>query len=168
MMSISKFTSKVIGTSGAGGSTRRRVRQLPPNYRGAVDAIERYLMHFGSMDGDSAASLFEDVADLFEQAAADGTPIARSSGGPRGVRGCVDSDYSKAGMSTGSRNGWSTPSLALQAKTPEKKRVNSDDDTARPGPPYAGPGEVVQGAPRAARGGLRTNQQRIPAECCAG
>ena len=31
-------------------------------------------MHFGPMDGDSAAVL-EDVADLFEQAAADGTPI---------------------------------------------------------------------------------------------
>ena len=32
-------------------------------------------MHFGPMDGDSAASMFEDLADLFERAAADGTPI---------------------------------------------------------------------------------------------
>lgn len=32
-------------------------------------------MHFGALDGDNAASLFEDVADLFEAAAADGTPI---------------------------------------------------------------------------------------------
>jgi DNA-binding ferritin-like protein (Dps family) len=43
--------------------------------RQAVDAVERYLMHFGPMEVDSAASLLEDVADLFEQAAADGTPI---------------------------------------------------------------------------------------------
>ena len=32
-------------------------------------------MYFGALDGDSAASMFEDLADLFEQAAADGTPI---------------------------------------------------------------------------------------------
>lgn len=54
---------------------KARVRQLPPDYRTAVDAIERYLMRFGPMDGDSAASVLEDVADRFEQAAADGTPI---------------------------------------------------------------------------------------------
>jgi DNA-binding ferritin-like protein (Dps family) len=32
-------------------------------------------MYFGPADGDSAASMFEDLAGLFEQAAADGTPI---------------------------------------------------------------------------------------------
>jgi DNA-binding ferritin-like protein (Dps family) len=32
-------------------------------------------MHFVPADGESAASQFEDLADLFEQAAADGTPI---------------------------------------------------------------------------------------------
>lgn len=29
----------------------------------------------GTDDADSAASMFEDLADLFEQAAADGTPV---------------------------------------------------------------------------------------------
>jgi DNA-binding ferritin-like protein (Dps family) len=67
--------SKVIGDKRRWRQYKARMRRLPPNYRTAVDAIERYLMHFGSMDGDSAASLFEDVADLFERAAADGTPI---------------------------------------------------------------------------------------------
>ena len=67
--------SKVTGDKRRWRQYKARVRQLPPNYRTAVDAIERYLMHFGPMDGDSAASLFEDVADLFEQAAADGTAI---------------------------------------------------------------------------------------------
>jgi DNA-binding ferritin-like protein (Dps family) len=52
-----------------------RVRQLPGNYRAAVDAIERYLMYFAPVDGDGAASMFEDLAYLFEQAAADGTPV---------------------------------------------------------------------------------------------
>jgi len=67
--------TKVIGDKRRWRQYKARVRQLPPNYRTAVDAIERYLMHFGPVDGDSAASLLEDVADLFEQAAADGTPI---------------------------------------------------------------------------------------------
>jgi DNA-binding ferritin-like protein (Dps family) len=74
-MFISKFISKVIGDKRRWREYKTRVRRLPPNYRTAVEAIERYLMHFGPTDGDSAASVFEDLADLFEQAAADGTPI---------------------------------------------------------------------------------------------
>jgi DNA-binding ferritin-like protein (Dps family) len=69
------FISKVIGPKRRWRQYKARVRQLPPNYRTVVDAIERYLMHFVPVDGDSAASMFEDLADLFELAAADGTPI---------------------------------------------------------------------------------------------
>ena len=69
------FISKVIGPKRRWRAYKARVRQLPENYRSTVEAIERYLMHFGPMDGDSAASVLEDVADLFERAAADGTPI---------------------------------------------------------------------------------------------
>jgi DNA-binding ferritin-like protein (Dps family) len=65
----------VIGPKRRWRAYKARVRALPPNYRGAVEAIERYLMYFGAVDADSAGSLFEDVADLFERAAADGTPI---------------------------------------------------------------------------------------------
>ncbi|MEV0618893.1 DUF1048 domain-containing protein [Nonomuraea sp. NPDC050404] len=54
---------------------KARVKKLPENYRTAVEAMERYLMHFGPGDGADAASMHEDLADLFEQAAADGTPI---------------------------------------------------------------------------------------------
>lgn len=67
--------SKVIGDKRRWRDYKARVKQLPPDYRAAVDGIERYLMYFGALDADSAASLFEDVADLFEQAAADETPI---------------------------------------------------------------------------------------------
>jgi DNA-binding ferritin-like protein (Dps family) len=69
------FISKVVGDKRRWRAYRARVKQLPDNYRAAVDAIERYLMYFGVLDGESAASLFEDVADLFERAAADATPI---------------------------------------------------------------------------------------------
>jgi DNA-binding ferritin-like protein (Dps family) len=54
---------------------KARVKALPENYRTAVEALERYLMHFGPGDGADAASMFEDLADLFEQSAADGTPV---------------------------------------------------------------------------------------------
>ncbi|WP_101790784.1 DUF1048 domain-containing protein [Nonomuraea indica] len=69
------FLSKVIGPKRRWREYQARVKQLPPNHRTAVEAIERYLMHFVPTDGDSSASMFEDLADLFEQAAADGTPI---------------------------------------------------------------------------------------------
>ncbi|BCL12572.1 DUF1048 domain-containing protein [Micromonospora sagamiensis] len=69
------FLAKVIGPKRRWREYKARVKQLPPNYRTAVEAIERYLMHFGPVTADSTAALFEDVADLFERAAADGTPI---------------------------------------------------------------------------------------------
>jgi len=69
------FISKVVGDKRRWREYKARVRQLPPNYRAAVDAFQRYFMYFGAVDGDSAASMLEDLADLFEQAAADRTPI---------------------------------------------------------------------------------------------
>jgi len=69
------FVTKVIGDKRRWRAYKARVKQLPTGYREAVDAIERYLMLFGVLDSDNAASLFEDIADLFEQAAADGMPI---------------------------------------------------------------------------------------------
>ena len=74
-MSISKFTAKVIGDKRRWREYKALTRRLPENYRVAVEAFERYLMYLGPTDGDSAASMFEDLADLFEQSAADGTPI---------------------------------------------------------------------------------------------
>jgi DNA-binding ferritin-like protein (Dps family) len=69
------FIAKVIGPKRRWRAYKARVRQLPADYRTAVEAIERYLMHFGPMEANSAESLFEDLADLFERAAVDGTPI---------------------------------------------------------------------------------------------
>jgi DNA-binding ferritin-like protein (Dps family) len=67
--------SKVIGGKRRWRQDKARVRQLPPNYRAAVDAIERYLNYAGGLDVEGAFALLEDVIDLFERAAADGTPI---------------------------------------------------------------------------------------------
>ncbi len=70
-----KLIAKLIGDKRQWRAYRARVKNLPPNYREAVEGIQRYLMYFGALDADSANSLFNDVADIFEAAAADGTPI---------------------------------------------------------------------------------------------
>ncbi|WP_410670607.1 DUF1048 domain-containing protein [Amycolatopsis sp. cmx-4-68] len=77
---ISKFIALTIGDKRRWRQYKARVKQLPPSYRTAVEGIERYLMHFGFLDGGNAASLYEDVADLFERAAADRTPIRQIVG----------------------------------------------------------------------------------------
>lgn len=55
---------------------KARTEQLPANYHAAIDALERYLMYFGAITkGDTLATMLDDLADLFEQSAASGTPI---------------------------------------------------------------------------------------------
>jgi DNA-binding ferritin-like protein (Dps family) len=69
------FISKLIGEKRRWRRYQARVRALPEPYRAAVDAIERYLMYSGRGDGAGWAEMLEDLADLFERAAADGTLI---------------------------------------------------------------------------------------------
>jgi DNA-binding ferritin-like protein (Dps family) len=92
------FVAKVIGPKREWRAYKARVKQLPPNYREAVDAIERYLMHFGVLEADDAISLFGDVADLFERAAADKTPIREIVGDdPVEFVDALVRNYSKGG-----------------------------------------------------------------------
>lgn len=55
---------------------RARVKALPRQHRVAVEALERYLTYVGAIvKGDVVMTMLEDLADLFEQAAADGTTV---------------------------------------------------------------------------------------------
>ncbi|MFD4369737.1 DUF1048 domain-containing protein [Rhodococcus sp. NPDC058521] len=55
---------------------KARVAALPLGYRTAAGALERYLMYFGpSGEPDSLLSMLADLAELFEQSAADGISI---------------------------------------------------------------------------------------------
>jgi DNA-binding ferritin-like protein (Dps family) len=56
---------------------KARTKQLPEPYRSALNAVERYFMYSGETPTDWArtAKMLDDLADLFERAAADGTPI---------------------------------------------------------------------------------------------
>jgi DNA-binding ferritin-like protein (Dps family) len=78
-MNITTLIDKVVGEAGDKQRWRAykaRKEQLPRNYRVAVDALERYLTYFGAIHkGDVLVTMLEDLADLFEQSAANGTPI---------------------------------------------------------------------------------------------
>ncbi|MFF5315624.1 DUF1048 domain-containing protein [Streptomyces massasporeus] len=94
----SGFISKVIGPKKRWRVYKARVKELPENYRTAVEAIERYLMHFVPTDEDSNASMLEDLADLFEQAAVNGTPIREIVGeDPVEFAGAFAENYSEGG-----------------------------------------------------------------------
>jgi DNA-binding ferritin-like protein (Dps family) len=100
-MGLSDFTAKVIGDKRRWRRYKARTRQLPDNYRTAIEAIERYLMHVGPAptDADDAASMFEDLVDLFEQAEADGTPI-------RGIVGEDPVEFVEVFVQSYSKGGW--------------------------------------------------------------
>jgi DNA-binding ferritin-like protein (Dps family) len=73
---MTMFTSKMVSEKRRWRKYKARTRQLPASYHTAIDALERYLMYFGPMTkGDSLVSMFEDLADLFEQSATNGTPV---------------------------------------------------------------------------------------------
>jgi len=76
---MTTFIEKIIGDIGDKRRWRQykvRTKQLPADYRTAVEALERYLTYFGAITkGDTLMSMLEDLADLFEQAAADRTQI---------------------------------------------------------------------------------------------
>jgi DNA-binding ferritin-like protein (Dps family) len=72
MTMFSKLISKVVGPGGW-RQIKARVSQLPPDYRTALDALERYLNYLGP--GGDGGAIYADLIDLFEQSAANGLPI---------------------------------------------------------------------------------------------
>lgn len=55
---------------------RARMENLPEPYRATAMAVHRYALASGAIvDGDALAQMFTDLADLWERASIDGTPI---------------------------------------------------------------------------------------------
>lgn len=55
---------------------KARKAALPDDYRTAIDGVERYLLHAGAIsDGGVLMRMLEDLSDLFDAAAADGTAV---------------------------------------------------------------------------------------------
>ncbi|MER5779090.1 DUF1048 domain-containing protein [Streptomyces sp. NPDC002039] len=118
----SGLISKVIGPKKRWRAYKARVKELPANHRAAVEAIERYAMHFVPTDGDSNASMFEDLADLFEQAAANGTPI-------REIVGEDPVDFVETFVQNYSEGGY-VPPRARRQLTDAIARAEEDDGQA--------------------------------------
>lgn len=76
-MGLSDLVRKVIGEKARWRAYKKRAKALPVPYRTAIDSIERYMMYAGGGpdDGELAATMFEDLIDLFEQAVESGTPV---------------------------------------------------------------------------------------------
>lgn len=56
--------------------SQARIEALPAPYRTAAKALHRYFLYYGGhLDGDTLTTMFGDLADLWERAAADGTPV---------------------------------------------------------------------------------------------
>ncbi|HVJ21211.1 MAG TPA: DUF1048 domain-containing protein [Polyangiaceae bacterium] len=70
---FSEFIKKVVGEKRQWREYKARAKRLPASYRTALDALERYLNYFGT--GGDGTALYGDLIDLFEQSAANGTPI---------------------------------------------------------------------------------------------
>lgn len=88
MSMFSKFISKVVGPKELDEKQRAELAEklealnskfpslsenLPASYQTALDAFERYLNYFGG--GGAGIAIHADLIDLFEQGAANGTPL---------------------------------------------------------------------------------------------
>jgi DNA-binding ferritin-like protein (Dps family) len=55
---------------------KARIEGLPEPYRTVAKEFQRYFMIYGGIvDGETSLTMMEDFADLWERAAADGTPV---------------------------------------------------------------------------------------------
>jgi DNA-binding ferritin-like protein (Dps family) len=55
---------------------KARIDAIPEPYGTVAKAMHRYLMYYGGVtDGDTLITMFGDLADLWERAAADGTRV---------------------------------------------------------------------------------------------
>ena len=127
---MTTFIEKIIGDIGDKRRWRQykmHTKQLPAAYRTAVEALERYLTYFGAITkGDILMSMLEDLADLFEQAAADRTQI-------RAIVGDDPVEFAETFLANYSEGQWINK---------ERKRLNDAiDSVARDVP-------GIEGAPR--------------------
>ncbi|MFD5214496.1 DUF1048 domain-containing protein [Microbacterium sp. NPDC058345] len=62
-------------------NAKARIEALNEPHRSAANAMHRYLLHYGGItDGDTLVQMFVDLADLWERAAIDGTPVSEIVG----------------------------------------------------------------------------------------
>ncbi|MEU3822422.1 DUF1048 domain-containing protein [Streptomyces sp. NPDC030392] len=118
----SGLVAKLIGPRKRWRAYKARVSELPDGYRTAAEAVERYLMNFVPADTESSTAMFEDLADLFEQAAAEGTPV-------RDVVGEDPADFVDAFAANYSDGGY-TPARARKQLADDLTRADNEASKA--------------------------------------
>ncbi|MET0989836.1 MAG: DUF1048 domain-containing protein [Glaciihabitans sp.] len=111
---------------------KARIRRLPADYATAVDAVERYLLMFGPGRGDMVISMLDDLADLFEQSAADGTPV-------RTIVGDDPVEFVEAFVRNYPDGGWITTE-----RNRLRLAIDKADDTPREQAPHKQEGRAVR------------------------
>jgi DNA-binding ferritin-like protein (Dps family) len=91
--------NKVIGEKTQWKQYKARKKQLPANYRAAVDALERHIFYCGPETGEATMRALDDLIDLFEQSAAAKTPI-------RDIVGENPADFAEAFISNYTKDTW--------------------------------------------------------------
>lgn len=120
-MSLTKLISAVVGDKRRWCAYRARAEKLPEKYRSAVAAIERYLLYFVPVDDDRAVAMFEDLADLFERGALEGTSIRDIVGSePIEFLELFARNYTKGGFVPDDER-----ARVLRALTPEDESASS-------------------------------------------
>lgn len=69
------FINRMIEEKARWRRYKNRVDALPEDHRRAAKALERYFMYFAPDKGDELMVMLEDLIDLFEESAANGTSI---------------------------------------------------------------------------------------------
>ena len=69
------MVTRLIGDKKRYRQYKARTQQLPADYHTAIDALERYLSYFGPGKADSLVKMLEDLANLFDESAANGTSL---------------------------------------------------------------------------------------------
>jgi DNA-binding ferritin-like protein (Dps family) len=74
-LNLSDIATKLVGDKKRWKDDRARVEALPAGHRTVARGLERYLMNTGTTDGDQLMRMLDDLADLFERGAADGSDV---------------------------------------------------------------------------------------------
>lgn len=120
---------------------KTRVKALPTAYRTAAEAVERYLLRVGAFsDGHVMVDMLEDLDALFDQAAADDTPV-------RSIVGEDPADFAETFLASYSGKNWidkERDRLSESIDHAEAASTQTDpvapDRTELDGPELDGPG----------------------------
>ncbi|KAJ80366.1 hypothetical protein P784_0596 [Enterococcus faecalis GAN13] len=80
MSNFKALIKKVVGDKKEYKEYKRRIAALPAEYRQVFQEIEKYAWHFSDHSGANMFNALTDLLDLFEEGAANGTPIKNITG----------------------------------------------------------------------------------------